>query len=110
MKTGELLRTAEAELSAKLTQMKIKELDRHLEKILLKLGVLDHKAVVAAVIKALPDIGSEDRFLRVQRTVEQCIQQVSPEGFVDRDLLAKIAIIVVVSIRRQFEKIHRNRR
>lgn len=112
MKTRDVLAAPEAELSAKLKLMKPKELDRHAEKILAKFGVADHKAVIGSVIKVLPDFDeqSPDRYRRVQEVVAQKVPQQHQHTLVVGDTLARIAIIIVVLITKQFEKIHRENR
>lgn len=109
MKTRDVLAAPEAELAAKLKLMKPKELDRHAEKILAKFGVVDHQSVISSVIKVLPDFDerSPDRYQKVQVVVAQKVPQSYQQALADGDTLARIAIIIVVLITKQFEKIHR---
>lgn len=112
MKTRDVLTAPEAELSAQLKAMKIKELDRHAEKILSKFGVNDHQSVISSVITVLPNFDAKDdnRYLRVQEVVAQQIEKVYQESLRRGDVLARIAIIIVVLITKQFEKIHKENR
>lgn len=112
MKTREVLAAPEPELSAKLKAMKVKELDRHAEKILAKYGVADHQAVISSVIKVIPDFDAQDpeRYRRVQEIVAQKVPEPYRESIQAGDLLPRIAIIIVVLIMKQFEKIHRENR
>lgn len=112
MKTRELLAAPEAALSVKLKTMKVKELDRHAEKILAKYGVVDHQAVISSVIKVIPDFDANDpdRYRRVQEIVAQKVPEQFRSALNAGDTLARIAIIIVVLIMKQFEKIHRESR
>lgn len=112
MKTREVLTAPEAELSAKLKMMKVKELDRHAEKILAKYGVTDHQAVVSSVIKVLPNFDTQDpdRYQSVQEIVAKKIPEAHQQAISSGDTLARVAIIIVVLITKQFERIHRQNR
>lgn len=111
MKTRDVLAAPEAELSGKLKVMKAKEIDRHVEKILNKFGVADHKAVVGSVIKVLPNFEANDpeRYLRVQEVVVQKVPEAYQDALRVGDTLARVAIMIVVFITKQFEKIHRQK-
>jgi hypothetical protein len=112
MKTREVLIVSEAELSSALKIMKVKELDRHVEKILSRLGVDDYKAVISSTIKALPGIepSRAGGYQQVQNIVLQAIPAQYRDKLVPGDILARIAIMIVVLITKQFEKIHRESR
>lgn len=111
MKTREVLSAPEPQLSGKLKLMKIKELERHAEKILAKFGVVDYQAVVSSVIKVLPNFDPQDpaRYQRVQEVVAQKVPETHQAELKRDDALARISIIIVVLITKQFEKIHRQR-
>lgn len=92
--------------------MKIKELDRHVEKMMAKLGVTDYKAVMSSVIKVLPDfdVQAADRYRRVQEVIAQKVPESHQQALHTGDALERVAIVLVMLIMKQFEKIHREHR
>ncbi|MCR6651022.1 MAG: hypothetical protein NVV73_05730 [Cellvibrionaceae bacterium] len=101
MKTNELLTASEAELVPQLRAMKNKELERHAAKLLKKVGA-DYAQVLAAVTKAVPELGAEQNaFARIQEIVRAC-------GQVDADqkIIERVAVIMMIIIKKQFLKIH----
>ena len=111
MKTHEVLSSSEAQLTAQLRDMKIKELERHSKKILVTLGQPDFDAVMSAVIKALPEMDQEqaDRFSAVQELIKATLPAASNDSPLDDKLIERLAIIIVVLITKKFQKIHRER-
>ena len=107
MKTHELIAMPESELVAQLRQMKIKELERHAAKLLGKLGA-EYPPVLAAVTRAVPDLnnGAEDRFDRFQQVISQQFEY--DDSTENRELLKRIAVIMMLVIQKQFQKIHAN--
>jgi hypothetical protein len=108
MKTLELINTPEAQLVPQLRQMKIKELERHADKLLAKFGA-DYAPILAAVTRAIPDLNKEvgDVFGRLQTLIGE---QVSCDDSAEsRELLRRVAVIMMLIIQRQFQKIHEGR-
>jgi hypothetical protein len=105
MKTHELIAMPESELVTRLRQMKIKELERHAAKLVAKRGA-EYPAVLAAVTRAVPDLnsGAEDRFERFQQVISQ--QLACDDSAQSRELLKRVAVIMMLVIQKQFEKIH----
>jgi len=101
MKTNELIIASEAELVPQLRAMKAKELERHAAKLLKKLGA-DYAQVLAAVTRAVPELGAEQNaFARIQETVRACGRADADERVVER-----ASVIMMVIIKKQFLKIH----
>lgn len=108
MKTHEILTTSEANLVAQLKDMKIKELERHAEKLLNGNGQPDYDAVMLAVIQAVPNLNSNnpDCFLTVQRIVRSHLPVASNDASEDVNLVERITVILMVIIKKKFQKIH----
>ena len=101
MKTSELMSAGEAELVPQLRAMKTKELERHAAKLLKKIGA-EYSQVLAAVTKAVPQLGVEDNaFARIQQTVSLC-----GAANADKKIVERAAVIMMVIIKKQFLKIH----
>ena len=111
MKTHEVLSSSEAQLTAQLRDMKIKELERHGKKILATLGQPDFDAVMSAVIKALPKMDREQvgRFSAVQELIKARLPRASNDSPSDDTLIERLAIIMVVLVTKKFQKIHQER-
>ena len=111
MKTHEVLSSSEAELTAQLRDMKIKELERHSKKILATLGQPDFDGVMSAVVKALPKMDQEQvgRFSAVQELIKATLPTASNDSPLDGKLIERLAIIIVVLITKKFQKIHQER-
>lgn len=111
MKTRDILTADEASVSAALKTMKIKTLERHAQKILTQLGQDDYDAVMAAVIKIVPNLTRETtgRF----DTVKQKIAEQLPVASCDnpksaqaqQDILVRLTVVVMVVIAKKFTKI-----
>lgn len=103
MKTNELLTANEAALVSQLRVMKAKELERHATKLLKKAGA-DYAAVLAAVTRAIPDINASDKdaFGRIQAVIRAQAQA----GAANPQLLERVAVIMMIIIKKQFLKIH----
>lgn len=112
MKTLEVLSASEAELSARLKEMKIKELELHAKKILVKLGQDNFDGVMSAVIKLLPTLENEgqDRFQEVKSLIRSKLPVASNDSEEASGMLERLSIIIVVLITKKFQKIHKERK
>lgn len=108
MKTHELIDLPEAQLVLQLRQMKVKELERHAGKILLKLGA-EYPPVLAAITRAIPELNKVegDIFTRFQDVVRQKVAYTdSTEA---AELIKRVSVILMLIVQRQFQKIHAGR-
>ena len=112
MKTRELLAAPEAELAPKLKVMKLKELERHVTKILGSYGIdkggnQAYDSLIAAVIKAVPGLKSGDKasFDTVQGIVKDYLLLAANDSAEDKALLERLSAIVMVIISKKFQKI-----
>ncbi|WP_075187830.1 hypothetical protein [Teredinibacter haidensis] len=102
MKTHELLNTPEAGLVTQLKTMKLKELERHAQKLISNQGG-DFNEVMRNVIKAIPalDPTDNDRYQAIQQRIQSHISPGTAP-----DLIQRITVLVTVIITRKFQKIH----
>lgn len=101
MKTIELITSSEADLVPQLRQMKTKELERHAAKLLKKIGA-DYPRVLAEVTKIVPQLTAEQNaFARIQEAVSAC-----GKNEPDSKIVERVAVIMMVIIKKQFLKIH----
>jgi hypothetical protein len=108
MKTHELISTPEPELAQLLRLMKTKELERHAAKLLHKLGA-EYSAVLAAVTRAIPDLNKVegDIFIGFQEVIRQHLK--CADSAENRELIKRLAVIMMLVVQRQFQKIHQSR-
>ncbi|WP_045857483.1 hypothetical protein [Teredinibacter purpureus] len=113
MKTQEFLRTGEAELVPRLKEMKIKELERHAQKILNSYGSTDYSTVMKQLIQTIPTLDPADnnRFQIIQDIVSsrvstvKCSVEPNPDAF-RTDIIQRLTVLLTVIITRKFQKIH----
>lgn len=107
MKTLELAEMPEAQLVPLLKDMKLKELERHAQKILTNMGQPDYDKVLSVLIRALPKMTGEkiDRFTAVQNVVKGLLPTASNDSSVDSHLLDRLAVILSMIIKRKFDRI-----
>lgn len=108
MKTLEVLSCPEPTLAAELKIMKIKELERHCRKVLIKLGQGDYGAVMSAVIKAIPmlEANKVGRFKAIQDLIKTLVPDGSKNDGAHAALIERLSIIMTVLIAKKFQKIH----
>lgn len=109
MKTRDVLAYSEQDLSPLLKVMKLKELERHAEKILKKQGQLSYKSVLAAVIKAVPSLndGKSEGFIKIQAVVQGFLPVVSNDDPTEKTVVPRLAVILMVIITKKLEKIQK---
>lgn len=112
MKTREILTADEKTVSTALKGMKIKTLERHAQKILGQLGQDNYDAVMAAVIKIVPQLTREtggDRFTIVQNVITEQLPVVSSDSpksdNAKQEVLVRLTVVVMVIIAKKFTKI-----
>ncbi|OUS13861.1 hypothetical protein A9Q89_01595 [Gammaproteobacteria bacterium 53_120_T64] len=108
MKTIDLLSCPEAVLTVELKSMKIKELERHTRKLLLKLGLKDYEVVMGKVIKAIAKLDTEtnDRFLALQTLVNSLLPEGEKNKVERAKVLEKLTIIMMLLVAKKFHQIH----
>lgn len=107
MKTHELLAASETALTPIIKEMKLKELERHAQKILLKLGQSDYDNVLKVIIRAVPKLDPEkiDRFTAVQNLIRGLVPTASNDSEEDQKVIACLAVIIMRIISQKFDKI-----
>ncbi|VUD64935.1 hypothetical protein TDB9533_03437 [Thalassocella blandensis] len=114
MKTKDVLSAAEPEVVAALKEMKIKDLERHAQKILAKLGQDNYDEVIRSVIKAIPSINQSssasspyqaiNAIIRshLAHDIEESLEGKLPLG----QTLDRLSVIFMLLVSRKFQKIH----
>lgn len=112
MKTRELLAAPEADLAPKLKVMKLKELERHIGKVLKIYGVNSadstaYDALMAAVIKTVPQLkqGQGENFVIVQDVVKEYLLLAANDSAEDQNFIERLTAMVMVVISKKFQKI-----
>lgn len=107
MKTLEIMQMAEADLAPKLKTMKLKELERHAQKILHNLGQPDFDEVMLVLIRALPKLDSSkiDKLSAVKNLVRGLVPTASNDSVVDDELIERLSVLLTVLISKKFQKI-----
>ena len=123
MKTNDLLSCPEATLTIALKGMKAKELERHIRKLLLKLGLNDYDGVMTTVIKAIAELDADktDRFSALQDLIHSLCskkehtqnEHIKDEHIKDEQsesehntVVERLTIIMMLLVAKKFHKIH----
>ncbi len=113
MKTRDLLNADERLLAGQLKTMKLKELERHAENLLGRAGQADYPAVLREAIKAVPQLnsGGQTPYQVMQALVRSQLPQAPKDGANCEDgdrehRIQRIAVLLMVIIKKKFEKIH----
>lgn len=108
MKTHELLATPESQLVPQLRNMKLKELEKHAEKLLKRFGQPDYDAVMRTLIRAIPELGvnEQDRYQAVQGLVKSHLALDDQAQAESKDAVQRITVILMVIIKKKFMQIH----
>ncbi|WP_370979802.1 hypothetical protein [Agaribacterium sp. ZY112] len=109
MKTHELVKASEAELTQALQVMKIKEIERHAAKLFERLGQPDFASVLSVFIKAIPKINQQDgdRFAQTKGLIRGLLPSASNESAEDDDLVSRLAVMLMVLVSKKYEKVLR---
>lgn len=105
MKTRELLVTPETQLTPKLKLMKLKELERHAQKILAGLGQSNYDLVMNHIIKLIPTLDGENQFALVQQAIAELLPTASNESAQDKDAITRLTVIVMMVVSKKFNDI-----
>ena len=97
----------ETTLVSSLKAMKTKELERHAEKLLSKMGACSYQNILATLIRVVPTLDPKaDRFVEFKRKLVE-LEPFSDYSGEDRDkLVDRCAIILMLIITQKFQKIH----
>ena len=108
MKTQHVLSATEADLVPELRKMKIKELERHAQKILSQLGEKDFDGVMKNMIQLMQSLEEEggDRFEKVQQTLRDLLN-LDKDASLPSDVIQRLAVVVVVLITKKFQKVRK---
>lgn len=100
------MQASEPELVPLLRKMKLKELERHAEKLAAKYGQSDYGALIRDIIRFIPTLGSDetDRFSAVQTKVREHLRLENDPGY--SDALQRLTTVLMMIITRKFQKIH----
>lgn len=111
MKTREILSADEVEAAAAIKLMKIKELERHAEKILKKLGLHDYPTILRDMVKLVPqlDMASGTAFKTVQTMFEQKVDMIESDEFSIQNYIERLSVIMIVLVAKKFDKIHQKK-
>ena len=114
MKTHELLTAPEPEVVPQLKAMKIKDLEKHAEKLLKKLGIHDYDKVMASLIRTIPKLPSGNDQAEIRfATVQNCFLQFIPaSGAFSSNpehtdaVIQRLPALLMILVAKKFEKIH----
>jgi len=108
MKTQELLSAPEAQLVNQLKHMKIKELERHAQKILRNHGHTDYNDLMRTVIQTIPTLNPADsnRFELIQGLINSRINAGISDANTENGVIQRLTVIFMVIITKKFQKIH----
>jgi hypothetical protein len=107
MKTLEVLNVSEAELTAEIKKMKLKELEKHADKLLKAMGQSDYDGVLTVVIKSVPKLGElgADRFVALQGVIRKLLPESAVGKDHDQHTLERLALIMMVVVTRKYDEI-----
>ncbi len=105
MKTRDILLADEKRVVVQLKGMKIKELERHIKKILLQLGQSNYERVLAVVIKAVPELNANARrFVVLRNLVEEQLPKLDRSAG-DMAVIDRLTTLLMLLVSKKFEKI-----
>lgn len=89
--------------------MKLKELEKHAQNIIGKLGGDNYDEMLRAVIKAIPNLDTSDetaqRYKTIQSLIQSHITKNSDTG--NMDLMERLTVILMVIVAKKFQAIHK---
>ena len=109
MKTLEILTSDEALLAPKLKSLKLKELERHADKILLKKASASYKDVLGTIIKAMPKLegDTQQKYQVVQAIVFGYFKNFNGSQEEAAKIVERLTVMLMVIIAKKFERIHK---
>ncbi len=104
MKTQQLITLEENKLAPLIKDMKVKELEKHAQKLLGMLGAKEFDAMMLAVIKQVQVQASDNqqRFEQMRDLVKAHL----PSGDYHEDILNRLTVILTVLVTKKFHAIH----
>lgn len=107
MKTHDILATTEAELAPKLKHLKIKELERHTQKILAQLGQKNYDTFMSLVIKAIPTLEGEynQRFEKLKSLIKDQLPAANDYTTTDEETIRRLTVITMLLVSKKFNAI-----
>ena len=104
MKTQDILTLPEAKLAPQLAHLKVKELERHAQKILLKNGGGDYNQLIRTIIQTIPKLSAESDtpYQEVQKLVRAELEH----SYAINDIAERLSVIIMVIVTKKFQKIH----
>ncbi len=108
MKTLEILTAEEAQLAPKFKALKLKELERHAQKILLKKAKVEYSKVLEQVIKAMPKLegNTAEKYQVVQSIVYGYFSEFAGTQEEAKNIVERLTVMLMVIIAKKFERIH----
>lgn len=107
MKTHEIITMPEAQLSKHLAACKLKELEKHAQKLIEKHCRGDYATTLRAVIKAVPTLqDGQDKFKHVKDIVHLHGRVGAGQVPIPPDILERTTVIIMLIIAKKFEAIH----
>ena len=105
MKTHEILTLDEAQLVPRLRDLKLKELERHAEKIIVQQQFSSYQEVMARLIKLTPSLHGQDRPIeQVQNLLKELDAQGEECGMTEA-VQQRLAVILMLIVSKKFLKI-----
>ena len=107
MKTHEIFTTPEAELAPQLKLLKIKELEKHAQKILKQLGQKNYDVVMSLVIKTIPNLDGDysNRFNELQHFIKTQLPSANDLTTCDEEIIRRLAVIFMLLVSKKFNAI-----
>jgi len=107
MKTHDILTTAETELAPKLKHLKIKELERHTQKILAQLGQKKYDTFMSLVIKTIPTLEGEysQRFDELKSLIKSQLPAANDYTATDEEAIRRLTVITMLLVSKKFNAI-----
>lgn len=112
MQTREILTAPEAEVVVALRSMKLKELEKHADKISAKLRLSYHDLLVA-VVKLVPELDTSTAFLELQAKIKELVDWQGVEEQDEQQVqryIERLSVVMMVVITEKFNKIHQHKR
>lgn len=107
MKTHEILTLTESELAPKLKQLKVKELERHAQKILKQLGQTNYDQTMSTIIKAIPNLDKNNNsYQELQLLITGLLSSQNTLSTNKTEIISRVTVIIMLLIAKKFDAIH----
>jgi len=111
MKTTELLAAKEEELTSQLKEMKLKELEKHSQKLLNLLGGgRAHDTILAELIKWMPeqDVDAKAMYPQMQKKIQDILTGDEGPTPYQKGIIEKLSVIQMLIIAKEYADILEN--